>query len=457
MEKILIIDDEEFIRENVDRILRDEGYQVIGAADGRSALEMAASEEVDLALLDLNLGQENGINVLKSLKEIDPDLLVIVVTGYGSVETAVESLKLGAFHYMKKPFKADALRLIVKLALQTNSLKREVRAIRKGELQFIEQVPMVGVSSALKDILRQAREVARHTEATVLITGESGTGKELIAKTIHHLSERREAPFIEINCASIPVNLLESELFGHEKGAFTDATVRKPGLFEMANHGTIFLDEVGEMEPAMQAKLLRVLESRSVRRVGGTKSIEVDVRVIAATNRNLKEAIHQGDFREDLFYRLNVFPIHIPPLRERREDVPALVKFFLELYSRRYSRDFNDVAPEALRLLAAYSWPGNIRELKNSIERICIMHNNPLLLPQHLPEEICDFAKTKTKRAYDSADLDSGLEEAVCRFERDLILAALEDSGNNVLQAANILRIPRGTLRYKMEKLGIAP
>ena len=457
MEKILIIDDEEFIRENVDRILRDEGYQVIAAADGKSALELAASEEIDLALLDLNLGQENGINVLKALKEIDPDLLVIVVTGYGSVESAVESLKLGAFHYMKKPFKADALRLIVKLALQTNSLKREVRAIRKGELQFIEKVPMVGVSSALKAILRQAREVARHTEATVLITGESGTGKELIAKTIHHLSERCEAPFIEINCASIPVNLLESELFGHERGAFTDATARKPGLFEMANHGTIFLDEVGEMEPAMQAKLLRLLESRSVRRVGGTKSIEVDVRVIAATNRNLKEAIQQGGFREDLFYRLNVFPIHIPPLRERREDVPALVKFFLELYSRRYSRDFNDVAPEAMHLLTDYSWPGNIRELKNSIERICIMHNNPLLLPHHLPEEICDYAKASTKRVYGSADFESGLEEAVCRFERDLIVAALESSGSNVLQAANLLKIPRGTLRYKMEKLGIAP
>jgi transcriptional regulator with PAS, ATPase and Fis domain len=199
------------------------------------------------------------------------------------------------------------------------------------------------------------------------------------------------------------------------------------------------------------------LESRSVRRVGGTKSIEVDVRVIAATNRNLKEAIHQGNFREDLFYRLNVFPIHIPPLRERREDVPALVKFFLELYSRRYSRDFNDVAPEALHLLGAYNWPGNIRELKNSIERICIMHNNPLLLPQHLPEEICTQAKKNTGRAYDSADFEAGLEEAVCRFERDLILVALENSGNNVLQAANLLKIPRGTLRYKMEKLGIAP
>ena len=261
-----------------------------------AALDLLAAEEIDLALLDLNLGAENGIDVLKAMKEIDPDLLVIVITGYGSVETAVESLKLGAFHYMKKPFKADALRLIVKLALQTNSLKREVSAIRKGELEFFEKVPMIGVSNALKQIMHQAREVARHPGATVLITGESGTGKELIAKSIHHLSERREAPFIEINCASIPVNLLESELFGHEKGAFTDAGSRKPGLFEMANKGTIFLDEVGEMEPAMQAKLLRVLENRTIRRVGGTKSIDVDVRVIAATNRNLQDAIQQRGF-----------------------------------------------------------------------------------------------------------------------------------------------------------------
>ena len=453
MEKILIIDDEAFIRENVNRVLRDEGYQVIAAVDGRSALELLAAEEIDLALLDLNLGAENGIDVLKAMKEIDPDLLVIVITGYGSVETAVESLKLGAFHYMKKPFKADALRLIVKLALQTNSLKREVRAIRKGELEFFEKVPMVGVSNALKQIMHQAREVARHPGATVLITGESGTGKELIAKTIHHLSERREAPFIEINCASIPVNLLESELFGHEKGAFTDAGSRKPGLFEMANKGTIFLDEVGEMEPAMQAKLLRVLENRTIRRVGGTKSIDVDVRVIAATNRNLQDAIQQRGFREDLYYRLNVFPIHIPPLRERKEDIPALAKFFLELYSRRFSRDFNRIDPEALRLLTAYRWPGNIRELKNSIERICIMQAGPTLLPAHLPAEIVTSDTSAKKNPAGPENFEVGLEEAVTRFEKQLILAALDKSGGNVLQAAQLLQIPRGTLRYKMEKL----
>ena len=456
MEKILIIDDEEFIRENVNRVLRDEGYQVIPAVNGSSALELVTSEEIDLALLDLNLGSENGIDVLKSMKEIDPDLLVIVITGYGSVETAVESLKLGAFHYMKKPFKADALRLIVKLALQTNSLKREVRAIRKGELEFFEKIPMVGVSSALKEIMRQAREVARHSDATVLITGESGTGKELISKSIHHLSERREAPFVEINCASIPVNLLESELFGHEKGAFTDAGSRKPGLFETANKGTIFLDEVGEMEPAMQAKLLRVLENRTIRRIGGTKSIEVDVRVIAATNRNLKEAIQSGAFREDLYYRLNVFPIHIPSLRERREDVPVLVKFFLEIYSRKFSRDFTTIDPKALELLAGYRWPGNIRELKNAIERICIMHCGPSLLPEHLPAEMAAGDKAAVYSTVCPEIGELGLEEAVNRFERDIIRSALERSGGNVLQAAHLLKIPRGTLRYKMEKMGIA-
>jgi DNA-binding NtrC family response regulator len=456
MEKILIIDDEEFIRVTVDRVLREEGYQVRQAVDGSSALELVTAEEVDLALLDLNLGREHGIDVLKALKEVDPDLLVIVITGYGSVETAVESLKLGAFHYMKKPFKADALRLIVKLALQTNSLKREVRAIRKGELQFFEKVPMVGVSSALKEIVRQAREVARHSGATVLITGESGTGKELIAKTIHHLSDRREAPFIEINCASIPVNLLESELFGHEKGAFTDASARKPGLFELANHGTIFLDEVGEMDTTMQAKLLRLLETRQIRRVGGTRTIDIDVRVIAATNRNLREAIGRGEFREDLFYRLNVFPLHIPPLRERREDIPALVKFFLELYSSRYSRNFNDVSAEALRLLAAYNWPGNIRELKNSIERICIMQSGPVLLPEYLPQEVTQMSAPLPRAGAEPFEPgESGLEAALDRFEQEMIAAALQKSGGNVLQAAQILKVPRGTLRYKMEKHGI--
>ena len=324
MEKILIIDDEAFIRENVERILSEDGYAVLTASSGQSALELVADEDLDLVLLDLNLGTENGIEVLKSLKIIDPELLVIVITGFGSVESAVDALKLGAFHYMKKPFKADALRVIVKLALQTQTLKREVRNLRQGDLELFEKVPIVGASSAFKEMIGQVKEIARFPGSTVLITGESGTGKELVARAIHHLSDRREAPFIEINCASIPVNLLESELFGHEKGSFTNATQRKNGLFEEAHKGTIFLDEIGEMDPAMQVKLLRVLEERKIRRVGGTRNIDIDVRVIAATNRYLQGAIKDGLFREDLYYRLNVFPINMPPLRERREDIPRL-------------------------------------------------------------------------------------------------------------------------------------
>jgi len=456
MEKILIIDDEAFIRENVERILGEEGYQVLAASGRQDALEIVSEEDVDLVLLDLNLGTEDGIDVLKALKKVDPELLVIIITGFGSVESAVDALKLGAYHYMKKPFKADALRVIVKLALQTQTLKREVRNLRKGNLELFENVPLVGAGSGLKEIIHQVRELVKYPVSTVLLTGESGTGKELVARTIHHLSERREAPFIEINCASMPVSLLESELFGHEKGAFTDASHRKPGLFEEAHKGTIFLDEIGEMEISIQAKLLRVLEDRKIRRVGGTRAIEVDVRVVAATNRNLREAIREGSFREDLYYRLNVFPIHLPPLRERREDIPVLAKFYLDRFSRAFSRNFQEISPEALRMLEEYAWPGNIRELKNIIERICIMHDGPTLLPIHLPREITptDTAVHAKSEAV-MADLHLGLESATDRYEKELIQTALAMTGNNVLQAAQILRIPRGTLRYKMARHGL--
>src|SRR6266702_2349404 len=455
MEKILIIDDEAFIRENVERILGEDGYTVLGAESGRSALELAADEDLELVLLDLNLGAEDGIAVLKSLKEIDPELLVIVITGFGSVESAVEALKLGAFHYMKKPFKADALRVIVKLALQTQILKREVRNLRKGDLELFEKVPIVGASSAFKEMIRQVKEIARYPASTVLITGESGTGKELVARAIHHLSDRREAPFIEINCASIPVNLLESELFGHERGSFTSAVQRKNGLFEEANKGTIFLDEIGEMDPAMQVKLLRVLEERKIRRVGGTRNIEIDVRVIAAKKRNLPGARWDGLFREELYYRLNVFPIDMPPLRERREDIPVLTKFYLARYNKTFSRNFQEISPPALELMESYNWPGNIRELKNVIERICIMHGGPVLMPDHLPREINLREPRDAAPGVLRGDMELGLEGATERYEKSLIQAALSGTGGNVLQAAQLLKVPRGTLRYKMAKYGL--
>jgi two-component system, NtrC family, response regulator AtoC len=458
MEKILIIDDEAFICENVQRILAGEGFDVCAAASGQEARDLVASEEIDLALLDLNLGTENGIDVLKSLKELDPELLVIIITGYGSVESAVESLKLGAFHYMKKPFKADALRLIVKLALKTQTLKREVRKLKGGNDSLPGRSPIIGRSEAFLEVAAQVREIAR-IPSTVLITGESGTGKELVARAIHDLSDRKDSPFIAINCASIPGTLLESELFGHEKGSFTGASNRKKGLFEEADHGTVFLDEIGEMDMAMQAKLLRVLQERTLRRVGAVKDIGIDVRVIAATNRNLQQRISDGSFREDLFYRLNVFPIHIPPLRQRVPDITALAAYFLDSFSRAFGRDFRGLSPEAVQLMEQYPWPGNIRELRNVIERICIMRSGPLLLAEHLPQEIrCTQLPTAPAAgpAY-LAELpaDLGLEEAVCAVEKSLIQQALLKTGGNVLQTASNLKIPRGTLRYKMDKYGL--
>ncbi len=457
MEKILIIDDEPFIRENVQRILSDQGYQVCQAACAAEAREQVNGGDVDLALLDLNLGTEHGIDVLKSLKEIDPDLLVIIITGYGSVESAVDALRLGAYHYMKKPFKADALRVIVKLALQTQTLKREVRTLkRSGSLPG--RSPMIGSSPAFNSVVEQVRQVAR-IPSTVLITGESGTGKELVARAIHDLSDRRDASFIAINCASIPAALLESELFGHEKGAFTSASSRKTGLFEEAHHGTVFLDEIGEMDMAMQAKLLRVIQERSIRRVGALRDIPIDVRVIAATNRNLQDRISGGSFREDLYYRLNVVPIEIPPLRARSEDILPLASYFLESFSRSFGRDFHAVSQDAAALMQRYAWPGNIRELRNVIERSCIMHRGPALMPEHLPAEIRGGtmpAPSSNATTAPAPELPSGgLEEAVAQLERSLISAALAKTGSNVLKTATLLKIPRGTLRYKMDKYGL--
>ncbi len=460
MEKILIIDDEAFIRENVSRILSDEGYQVYQASNTREASDQVTTCEIDLALLDLNLGSENGIDLLKILKELDPELLVIIITGFGSVESAVDALKMGAFHYMKKPFKADALRVIVKLALQTQTLKREVRNLKRADSCLPGRSPMIGRSKPFRDLVDQVREIAR-IPSTVLITGESGTGKELIARGIHDLSDRHDAAFVAINCASIPAALLESELFGHEKGSFTGATARKPGLFEEAHHGTLFLDEIGEMDMSMQAKLLRVLQERTIRRVGGIRDITIDVRIISATNRNLRDKIAAGSFREDLYYRINVFPIHIPPLRERNGDIGIIVSYFLDSFSRSFGRNFKELSPEATKLMEEYNWPGNIRELRNVIERICIMNYGPTLLPEHLPLEIRGAVPTDRLLHHDHTAhpeplfMDTGLEVAVMSFEKNLIRQALEKSGGNVLQTATLLKIPRGTLRYKMDKYDI--
>ncbi len=455
MEKILIVDDEAFIRENLERILAEDGYHPFSAESGDQAVKLVNEEEIDLVLLDLNLGSQSGLDVLRAMREIDPQLLVIIITGYGTVESAVEALKMGAYDYIKKPFKADAIHLIVRLALETQNLRREVRQLRRGgkDKDLVGSTDMIGSSPQLLQVYRQIREVAKHETATVLITGESGVGKELVARGIHNLSPRKDRPFVEINCGSLPFNLLETELFGHERGAFTDAKTRKIGLFEESNGGTIFLDEIGEMDMNLQVKLLRVLEDRKIRRLGGNRNIDIDVRVVAATNRNLKDAIDEKVFREDLYYRLNVFPIHIPPLRERREDIPPLLDFFLKRFSREFNKRIREISREALDLLMRYHWPGNVRELRNVVERICIMHNAETIKPNFLPGEIWGDAPSKEAPfSFDIPPEGIMLEEMIGEIEKELISKAIDITRGNVAKTARLLNVPRGTLRYKLEK-----
>lgn len=453
MEKILIVDDEAFIRENLERILADDGYRTQSTGSPDEAVRSVAEEEIGLVLLDLNLGNKSGLDVLRAMKEVDPDVLVIIITGYGTVETAVEALKIGAYDYIKKPFKADAIHLIVKLALETQNLRRKVKRLVRDESSGIN---MVGSSPALLQIYHQIREVAKHETSTVLITGESGTGKELVAQAIHRLSPRSSRPFIEINCGSLPYNLLESELFGHERGAFTDAKNRKIGLFEESDSGSIFLDEIGEMDMNLQVKLLRVLEDRKIRRLGGNRSIDINVRIIAATNADLKDAIEARSFREDLYYRLNVFPIHIPPLRERREDIPPLLTSFLQRFGREFNKDIRKFSTEALDLLMRYHWPGNVRELRNVVERICIMHNVETIKPAHLPREIWgETPQTEVPFRYEIPPEGILLDDVIAQVEKELIAKAFSITGGNVARTARILNVPRGTLRYKLEKYEI--
>lgn len=449
MEKILVVDDESIIRENLERILTEEKYKVRSVANGKDALKEVKEGEIDLVLLDLNLPDISGLDVLTKAKEIDPELLVIIVTGYASVESAVKALKMGAYDYIKKPFKADVIKLIVRLAVEAQHLKQQVGML-KQRLKLPSQLNIIAESEQMRTILAQVNEVARHEAATVLITGESGTGKQVVAQSVHLLSPRKENPFLEINCAALPDNLLESELFGYEKGAFTDARQRKKGLFEAARGGTVFLDEIGEMPLNLQAKLLGVLENRRFRRLGGHSDIDIDVRIIAATNKDPKKAIEKKEFREDLYYRLNVFPIHIPPLNQRPDDILALSHLFLFKFARQFSKNFTKISEKAGKYLKEYAWPGNVRELRNVFERICIMHNTETLKVAHLPREIMSFEdSTSFAEIPDNVfDIEAVVDEVTCQ----LIQRAMKKAAGNATQAAKLLGIPRGTLRYKLKK-----
>jgi two-component system, NtrC family, response regulator AtoC len=444
---ILVVDDEPLIRWSLCERLRAEGYELLEAGTGSEALERV-KDGVDLVLLDYKLPDVDGVTVLRSIKEHDPDILVIMLTAYATVDTAVEAMKIGAYHLANKPFNVDDVALIVEKALETTRLRREVRALRASQAQPYGFDRIVGESPRMVTFKGLLRKVAESPASTVLLTGESGTGKDLAAKVLHYNSSRANRSFMYITCSAIPEALLESELFGHERGAFTDARQQKRGLLEVADGGTVFLDEIGEMVPALQSKLLRFLEDKAFKRVGGSQDIRVDVRVISATNRNLEDQVKAERFRADLYYRLNVLPIELPPLRAHLEDLPHLVNFYIDLYNREFRKAVRGASAAALRGLAAYGWPGNIRELRNAVERAMLLSEEPYLEAHDFPM-LVSGARVADGMALPPAGVN--LEE----LERSLVVQALERSGGNQTRAATLLGLNRDQIRYRIEKFGL--
>jgi len=470
--QVLIVDDEPNLRKILAAQLSRDGYDVLLAEDGEQGLSLLREHHIDLVVTDLKMPKVDGMTLLREALAEQPELPIVMITAHGTVDTAVEALKLGAFDYLTKPFDKDEVRQIVGKALKTRELAGEEATT---EIKGAEgaRFGIIGESQGLTDLYAVLERVA-DSPTTVLITGESGTGKELVARALHDHSSRRGKPFIKVNCAAIPKELIESELFGYERGAFTGAVTSKPGRFELANGGTLFLDEIGEIPVEMQVKLLRALQESEFERVGGIKTMRVDVRLVAATNRDLKKLITQGTFRDDLFYRLNVVSIRLPALRERASDTPLLVEHFLKKFNERLKKNVTGVEPEALELLSAYSWPGNIRELENVMERAVLFCDASKLRVEDLPAELRGPANTFTSGASGSVmppmsadasvDLGSlpaegGLKEhvkvAMSRLERDLVSRALKQTNNNVTHAARLLKISRKGLQLKMKELGL--
>ncbi len=456
-ESILVVDDAPDIRAGMAEILKGAGYHVDTASDGQEAIEKLDDRFFDVVLTDLAMPRKDGMEVLKFLNEHSPETVCIIITGYGTIKGAVEAMRKGAFDYLTKPVKAEEVIIVIQKALDVRQLKRENRSLKQELIHIYGFDRIVGKSEAMQKVFRMIEKVA-DTDSTVLITGESGTGKELIAHAIHFASERKDRPFVPVNCAAIPEELLESELFGHEKGAFTHAIKTRIGRFELADKGTIFLDEIGEMSPALQVKLLRVLQERKFERVGGIKTIQVDIRIIAATNADLEKAVKESRFREDLYYRLNVIPIHIPSLRERRSDIPLLVNHFLEKFCADKRTLVQGINPEALQCLITYDWPGNVRELENIIERMVILANGPMITIDDLPERIVGIRNNSYVLMADPRNAtllpDEGfsLSSAVEQFEKTLILQALDKTGWVKNRAAKLLKMNRTTLIEKMKK-----
>ncbi|MCL6634527.1 MAG: sigma-54 dependent transcriptional regulator [Peptococcaceae bacterium] len=444
---ILIVDDEASVREALTDILTDTGYRVECAANGSEGLEMIETLNPDAVLLDIRMPDINGIKVLELIRRRGDRTPIILITAYGSTQTTIEAMKLGAFDYLTKPLKIGDMLEVVRKAVEVKEL-----VDRAGEnMPELESDAMIGLSPAMQNVYKIIGRVS-NTNATVLIRGESGTGKELVAQAIHFNSVRKDRPFIKINCASIPENLLESELFGHEKGAFTGAVAAKPGKFELAHRGTIFLDEIGEMSMSTQTKLLRVLQEREFERVGGTETIKVDVRIVAATNKDLEKSIETGEFREDLYYRLNVVEIVLPPLRERKADIPALVNHIVKGCAAEHNKVIRGFSEAAMDVLMGYDWPGNIRELKNICERAVLMSTGPVLGVEELPLTL----KKKSRRYNWLNEIPGGsLKEIVSEVEREIVLRALEENNWNRSAAAQALKMNRSSFYAKLKELGI--
>jgi len=450
---ILVVDDEHLIRWSLEQELRREGFQVLLAATGADALRIAKAERPDAILLDVRLPDADGIEILERLRTEELEAVVIMITAHGAVNAAVRAMKLGAQDYLMKPVEPEQLLVILRKALEGRTLRQEVARFQSEVRHGAELQDLVGTSPTIGQLRGLIQQIARSDATTVLLEGESGTGKDLVARVIHFASARATAPFMAVNCAALPEHLLESELFGHEKGAFTDAKALKKGLFEQADGGTVYLDEIGDMKPDLQAKLLRLIEEKTFRRVGSVRDFRVDVRVIAATNQDLGKAREAGQFRTDLYYRLRVFPLFLPPLRERRDDIPLLAAHFLRRFNREMRRGVQSFDPAVEAALANYAWPGNVRELRNVIERAMILAAGDTIQLDDLPPELA------AQRVAPAAALPALPSQGVSleEVERQLVRQALESTEGNQVRAARLLGISRDALRTRMKKFGLLP
>lgn len=456
--KVFLLDDEDLIVSVLAKSLKSEGYEVYPETETNGVIEKIKSWDPDVLLMDIRMPDRNGIDILEEIKESKIDTQVVMLTADDAVETAVKAMKLGAADYLTKPFNTDEVKIVIGNIIKNQNLRQEVDYLRKAYSEVFEK-DMLGESAALKVLEEKILKIAQAQVSNILVTGESGAGKELVARRIHKLmfgsDSSWNAPFISVNCAAMPETLLESQLFGYEKGSFTDAKADKKGLFELAKGGTILLDEIGDMKTDLQSKLLRVLEDRKVRRIGGKGEIEVNVTVIATTNRNLAEAVNEGDFRKDLFFRLSTFYLHVVPLRERADDIPLLAGHFLTHFATKYKKkNIKGFSPEAEQALVSYAWPGNVRELKNLAERFVVLESEDLIQPKHLPKWIYGESINTGRPSAEKFVLpDAGI--SLEDVEKDLIIQALEKANNNRAQAAKLLRISYDTLRYQVKKYGL--